>query len=82
MFDFISCGIPVICTELPSTKNLIPEGHQGVKLIKSKRRVEYINAIKELLEDEKKYDIAHKSNINLSKDITWKKMSKNFIKYF
>ena len=82
MFDFISCGIPVICTELPSTKNLIPEGHQGVKLIKSKKRVEYINAIKELLEDEKKYDIAHKSNINLSKDITWKKMSKNFIKYF
>ncbi len=82
MFDFISCGIPVVCTELPSTKNLIPEGHQGVKLIKSKKRVEYINAIKELLEDEKKYDIAHKSNINLSKDITWKKMSKNFIKYF
>ena len=37
---------------------------------------------KVLLEDEKKYDIAHKSNINLSKDITWKKMSKNFIKYF
>ena len=82
LYDFISCGLPVICTYLPSTKDLIPKNHKGVKFIKPGDTLGYINAIKKFSENKKEYEDAQQSNIELSSQITWAKMTKHMVKIF
>ena len=35
LFNYISMGLPVVCSDLPSVRNLIPSGHPGVIFIPS-----------------------------------------------
>ena len=73
LFDYISLGMPVICTDLPSIRDLIPNGHKGVVFISPGDKDKYIREIKKLLTDENYYNILQQSNLLLSEDLIWKK---------
>jgi len=80
LFDYISFGMPVVCTDFPSIRDLIPKDHQGVRFIKPGDTQGYVAELKRLLTEEKYYNELQQSNLTLSESLSWKKQSANLIK--
>ena len=75
LYDYIAHGLPVVCTDLPSTRDLIPEGHKGVRYVKPNDIERYIFELKDLISNEKKYQEAQNANLKLIDDLSWKKQA-------
>ena len=80
LFDYISMGMPVICSDLPSIRDLLPSGHPGVIFIPSGDTVKCNEEIEKLLTDEDHYNKLQQSNIMLSDNLLWKKQTETLIK--
>jgi len=80
LFDYISFGMPVVCTDYPSIRDLIPKDHQGVRFIKPGDSQGYVAELKRLLTEEKYYNELQQSNLTLSESLSWKNQSANLIK--
>ena len=79
LFDYISMGMPVICTDLPSIRDLLPNEHLGVVFVSPGDSSGYIKSIEKLLTDEIYYNTLQQSNLLLSKDLIWKKQMTKLI---
>ena len=80
LFDYISMGLPVVCSDLPSVRNLIPSGHPGVIFITPGDHKKCNKEIEKLLTNEAYYNELQRSNILLSENLLWKKQTKTLIK--
>ena len=80
LFDYISMGMPVICSDLPSVRDLIPSEHPGVVFVPSGDKIKCNEEIEKLLTDESHYNRLQQSNIVLSKNLLWKKQTEILIK--
>tara|TARA_X000001036_G_scaffold344388_1_gene324040 strand:- start:2663 stop:3772 length:1110 start_codon:yes stop_codon:yes gene_type:complete len=80
LFDYISMGMPVICSDLPSIRDLIPSEHPGVVFVPSEDKIKCNEEIEKLLTDEGHYKRLQQSNIMLSKNLLWKKQTETLIK--
>ena len=80
LFDYISMGLPVVCSDLPSVRNLIPSGHPGVIFIPSGDHKKCNKEIEKLLTNETYYNELQRSNILLSENLLWKKQTETLIK--
>ena len=72
--------MPVVCTDFPSIRDLIPKDHKGVRFIKPGDTQGYVSELKRLLTEEKYYNELQQSNLTLSESLSWKKQSANLIK--
>ena len=75
LYDYISFGMPVVCTDLPSVRALIPDNHKGVVFVSPNDTKNYIKELRRLLTDKNYYEEAQESNIALSKSLSWKQQS-------
>ena len=75
LYDYISFGMPVVCTDLPSVRDLIPDNHKGVVFVSPNDTKNYIKELRRLLTDKNYYEEAQESNIALSKSLSWKQQS-------
>ena len=75
LYDYISFGMPVVCTDLPSIRDLIPKNHIGVRFVSPNDTNSYVMELKKLLSNKKYYQQLQESNIALSKSLSWKNQS-------
>ncbi|GIS36083.1 MAG: hypothetical protein Ct9H90mP7_0910 [Candidatus Neomarinimicrobiota bacterium] len=63
LYDYISFGMPVVCTDLPSVRDLIPDNQKGSSFVSPNDKKKLHQGVRKLLTDKNYYEEAQESNI-------------------
>lgn len=80
LFDYLSSGIPIIASDLPSIRDFIANGREGY-LVKPGCIEKFSNGMKKVLENRQKYERLSKNVYQTAEKFLWKKCGKRMIKF-
>lgn len=76
LFDYLSYGIPIIASDLPSIRDFIKNDKEGY-LVKPGRVNEISSVMKKILENRQEYERLSKNVYQTAEKFLWKKCAKN-----
>ena len=82
IFEYMACSLPVVCSDLPSTREIIENGKDGI-LVKAWKREDFANAILELMcNEQKRKRIGAEGKKKALGNYTWEKSTEKLIRLY
>jgi len=82
IFEYMACALPVVCSDLPSTREIVENGKDGV-LVKSWIKEDLANALVDLISNEQKRKrIGEEGRKKAIDNYTWEKCTEKLIRLY